>query len=58
MCILDSIATAKELIFSIHKRHMQGHILKVDFAKAFDTVDWDFLLDHMVARGFSVRWVR
>lgn len=44
-CILDNIATAEELIFSIHKRRTSGHILKVDFAKAFDIVDWEFLFD-------------
>lgn len=38
-CILDNIATAEELLFSIHKRRLSGHILKVDFAKAFDLVD-------------------
>lgn len=41
-CILDNIFVAKELIFSIHKRQMIGHIIDVDFAKAFDMVDWDF----------------
>lgn len=56
-CILDNIATAEELIFSIHKRRLPGHILKVDFAKAFDTVDWDFLLDLLEPRGFGSRWV-
>lgn len=44
-CILDNIATAEELIISIHKRRTPGHILKVDFAKAFDIVDWEFLFD-------------
>lgn len=38
-CILDNIATAEELIFSLHKRKIPGHILKVDFAKAFYLVD-------------------
>lgn len=47
----------RKLIFSIHKRYLPGHILKVDFAKAFDKVDWDFLLDLLVARGFEVRWM-
>lgn len=54
-CILDNIATAEELLFSIHKRRLHGHILKVDFAKAFDLVDWDFLVDQLVARGFGGR---
>lgn len=39
-CVQDNIAIVEELIFSIHKLRLQGHILKVDFAKAFDTVDW------------------
>lgn len=55
-CILDNIVTAEELIFSIHKRRLPGHILKVDFAKAFDLVDWDFLFDLLKARGFGDRW--
>lgn len=55
--ILDNIATVKELIFSMHKYRSSGHILKVDFVKAFDTVDWNFLLDLLLARGFARRWV-
>lgn len=56
-CIMDNIATAEELIFSIHKRRIPGHIRKVDFAKAFDRVDWNFLLDLLKARGFGDRWI-
>ncbi|XP_039143982.1 uncharacterized protein LOC120281134 [Dioscorea cayenensis subsp. rotundata] len=56
-CILDNIATAEELIFSIHKRRLSGHILKVDYNKAFDRVDWDFLLDLLKVRGFGDRWI-
>lgn len=37
-CILDNIATAEELLFGMVKRRLPGHILKVDFAKAFDMV--------------------
>lgn len=43
----------KELIFSIHKRRLPGHILKVDFAKAFDMVGWEFLFELLKARGFG-----
>ncbi|XP_039120541.1 uncharacterized protein LOC120256947 [Dioscorea cayenensis subsp. rotundata] len=48
---------AEEAIFSIHKRRMNGHILKVDFAKAFDSVDWDFLLELLKVRGFGPKWL-
>ncbi|XP_039145636.1 uncharacterized protein LOC120282866 [Dioscorea cayenensis subsp. rotundata] len=56
-CILDNIATAEELLFSIHKRKMDDHVLKVDFAKAFDSVDWEFLLELLKARGFGTKWI-
>ncbi|XP_039129083.1 uncharacterized protein LOC120265272 [Dioscorea cayenensis subsp. rotundata] len=56
-CILDNIATAEELLFSIHKRRLDLHVLKVDFAKAFDSVDWDFLFELLKVRGFGARWL-
>lgn len=56
-CILDNVAIAEELIFSMNKRRMPGYILKVDFAKAFDLVDLEFLLDLLKARGFGPKWM-
>lgn len=56
-CILDNVALAEELIFSMQKRKISRFILKVDFAKAFDLVDWDFLLDLLRARGFGGKWI-
>lgn len=56
-CMLDNIVTAEELIFSIHKRRFLGHILKVNFSKVFDLVDWDFLFNLLKAKGFGERWV-
>lgn len=56
-CILDNVAIAEELIFSMNKRRMLGYILKVDFAKAFDLVDLEFLLDLLKARGFGPKWM-
>lgn len=56
-CILDNVAIAEELIYSMQKRKIPGLILKMDFAKAFDLVDWDFLLDLLRARGFGGRWI-
>lgn len=48
---------AKELIFSIKKCHLNVHIFKVDFAKAFGKEDWDFLFDNLSARGFGSKWI-
>lgn len=56
-CIMDNIFAAEELIFSRQKRRLQGYILKVDFAKVFDMVDWDFLVELLVAFGFRGKWI-
>lgn len=32
--------------------------MKVDFNKAFDLVDWDFLFELLIARGFRERWMK
>lgn len=55
-CIIDNIVTAQEFIFFMQKHRLPGLILKVDFTKAFDTMDWKFLIDLLRARGFSDKW--
>ena len=54
---MDNIVAAEELIFSLQKRRLPGNMLKVDFSKAFDIVDWDFLLELLVALGFGPRQI-
>lgn len=51
------MATVEELIFSMNLRRLPGYSLKVDFAKAFDLVDWEFLLELLKARGFGAKWL-
>lgn len=47
----------EELIFNIHKHRLSRYILKVDFAKAFDLVDWEFLFEFLNAKGFGEQWI-
>ncbi|XP_073116175.1 uncharacterized protein [Elaeis guineensis] len=54
--IADIFAAAKEMVSQVHKSKEKGIIYKLDFKKAFDNVAWPFLLDLLIARGFSVRW--
>ncbi|KAE8729083.1 Ubiquitin-activating enzyme E1 1 [Hibiscus syriacus] len=35
---------------------LKGCVLKVDFKKAYDTVDWDILFKVMVRMGFGLKW--
>lgn len=37
--------------------HTKGIILKLDFKKAYDSVNWDFLLSKPMNMGFGCKWV-
>ena len=53
---MDNVVVVKELIFSLQKRGIVGNIVKVDITKAFDTIDWEFLMEILAARGFGTSW--
>ena len=55
--IMDSILIANEVIDSMKKSTKGGLILKLDFEKAFDSVDWNFLISIMKLMGFGQRWI-
>nr|GEY11655.1 RNA-directed DNA polymerase, eukaryota [Tanacetum cinerariifolium] len=40
------------------KMHKKALFLKVDFAKAYDSVRWDFLIDVLKAFGFGSKWCK
>ena len=40
----------------LHKRKSPAILLKIDIAKAFDTVSWTFLLKVLRHMGFGRRW--
>lgn len=53
---MANVVEAEEIIFNMQKQGLCGNVVKVDFAKAFDMVGWDFLLNLMEAHGFGSRW--
>jgi hypothetical protein len=55
--IADTFVYAIELVQVCHKRKKPAVILKLDFAKAFDTVNWDGLGRVTRARGFQELWI-
>ena len=55
--IAENFVLATELVQLCHKRKAGTLVLKLDFAKAFDSVSWDSLTVIMRARGFPERWV-
>jgi hypothetical protein len=36
---------------------MKGIVLKLDFQKAYDKVQWDFMMDVMRKKNFPEKWL-
>ena len=56
--ILESVVTAHEAIHEVHKSKEPRIVLKLDYEKAYDRVNWDFLLEMLTSRGFGPKWIR
>lgn len=52
--ILDGVLVAHECVDS--RNNQLGLVCKLDFAKAYDMVDWDFFHYMMVRMSFGVKW--
>ena len=56
--ILDAVLIANETIDSILKNNKCGILCKLDIEKAYDHVDWSFLLMVMHKMGFGEKWIK
>jgi hypothetical protein len=45
-----------ETIHELHTKKKDGVIFKIDFEKAYDKVNWNFLLQTSRMKGFSQKW--
>lgn len=54
--ISENIVYAADLLRACHVRKAPTIVFKIDFRKAFDSVNWSSLLSVLSARGFNSRW--
>lgn len=55
--ITDGIMIAREIVHSLKRRQCEGLILKLDFEKAFDSVEWNFLFHLLSTLNFDSKWI-
>lgn len=55
-CIQDNYFYVRGLARHYHRTRTPACLIKLDISKAFDTVSWEYLLEMLGQRGFSVRW--
>ena len=55
--ILDAPLIANEVINSIMKRKERGVLCKLDIEKAYDQINWNFIVNVLERMGFGERWI-
>ena len=55
--ILDAVLIANDAIDALLKRKKKGLICKLDIKKAYDHLNWNFLLGVMEKMGFGRKWL-
>ena len=55
--ILDAALIANEAVDGFLRRKENGILCKLDIEKAYDHLDWNFLLSVMSKMGFGSKWI-
>ena len=55
---MDSAVVASAIFAGWQRKGIRGFNWKVDFTKAYDSLEWDFLWSSMKRRGFSKKWIK
>lgn len=56
--IAKNFVVVREVLQHVSHAHQVAAFFKIDFAKAFDMMNWEFLTLIMQARGFPSKWIR
>jgi hypothetical protein len=55
-CLHDNFLFVRNLARAFHRKKKPALLFKLDFARAFDSVSWEYLLELLQHLGFSSRW--
>jgi hypothetical protein len=55
--IQDNFFMVQNSVRSLHRKRVPALMLKLDVAKAFDSVSWPFLIQTLRHRGFGPKWI-
>ncbi|XP_057453066.1 uncharacterized protein LOC130744922 [Lotus japonicus] len=55
--IADCSLIANEIVHTMASRPEGGLLFKIYFAKAYDNVEWDFMLELLQEMGFGKKWI-
>jgi hypothetical protein len=54
--ILEGVVVLYETLHELRRKKQKGIILKLDFEKACDKINWVFLQQVLRMKGFSSKW--
>jgi hypothetical protein len=54
--IMNGVMSLHEILHEARRKKQQGVVLKLDFEKAYDKVDWDYLMKCIAQKGFGEEW--
>jgi hypothetical protein len=53
---MDGVLSLHEIIHEVKRKKQNGVIFKVNFEKSYDKVNWNFLHNMMIRKGFGDKW--
>lgn len=55
--ILDNVVLSHEFLHYCKQTKEEGVLIKIDLEKAYDKVNWQFIQEMLITRGFDPKWI-